>query len=70
MRNKKQSMKLQIHSDCVAMDAYQMKNCLGSVVSHSQAEEEPTNSAQYNPKEESSVFEEFQHCDKKLMAKR
>jgi hypothetical protein len=52
------------------MDAYQMKNCLGSVVSPSQAEEDPTNSAQYNPKEESSVLQEFQHCDQKLMAKR
>jgi hypothetical protein len=29
-----------------------MKNCLGSGVSPSQAEEETTNSAQYNPKEE------------------
>jgi len=36
-----------------------MKNCLGSGVSPSQAEEEPTNSAQYNPKEETSVLEEF-----------
>jgi len=40
-----------------------MKNCWGSAVSPSQAEEEPTNSAQCNPKEETSVLEGFQHCD-------
>jgi hypothetical protein len=46
-----------------------MKNCLGSAVSPSQAEEEPTNSAQYNPKEETSVLEEFQHCDQNWQQK-
>jgi hypothetical protein len=41
---------------------YQMKNCLGSAVSPSQAKAESTNSAQKNPNEKTSVFEEFQHC--------